>query len=130
MVRLGKKLNRLSAITDYMKKNYSRDLSLETLAKTFGYSPTYLSRMFRKYALTNYKTYLDGIRLEHAVELLERTDQSIGEIALHAVRDLEETDLAIGEIALNHGFPNSKAFSRAFKEKYGMLPSGFRRGEG
>ena len=112
VVRLGKKLNRLSAITDYMKKNYSRDLSLETLAKTFGYSPTYLSRMFRKYALTNYKTYLDGIRLEHAVELLERTDQSIGEIALQC------------------GFPNSKAFSRAFKEKYGMLPSGFRRGEG
>jgi AraC-like DNA-binding protein len=68
--------------------------------------------MFRKYALTNYKTYLDGIRLEHAVELLERTDQSIGEIALQC------------------GFPNSKAFSRAFKEKYGMLPSGFRRGEG
>ena len=111
-MRKNKTLDRLSRITSYMKENYRNNLSLENVAGEFGYSPTYLSRMFRKYALTNYKTYLDGIRLEHAVELLERTDQSIGEIALQC------------------GFPNSKAFSRAFKEKYGMLPSGFRRGEG
>lgn len=111
MVRIGKKLNRLSAITDYMKKNYNKELSLETLARTFGYSPTYLSRMFRKYAKTNYKAYLDGIRLEHGMEQLERTD------------------LSIGEIAVRCGFPNSKSFSRAFREKYGVLPSRFRKGD-
>ena len=111
MVRIGKKLNRLSAITDYMKKNYNKELSLETLARTFGYSPTYLSRMFRKYARTNYKAYLDGIRLEHGMEQLERTD------------------LSIGEIAVRCGFPNSKSFSRAFREKYGVLPSRFRKGD-
>lgn len=111
LVRIGKKLNRLSAITDYMKKNYSKELSLENLAKTFGYSPTYLSRMFRKYAQTNYKAYLDGIRLEHAVEQIEQTRRPIGEIAVKC------------------GFPNSKAFAKLFKEKYGMPPSRFRKGE-
>lgn len=45
----------------------------------------------------------------------------------HAVRDLEETDLAIGEIALNHGFPNSKAFSNLFRKRYGMLPNQYRK---
>ena len=94
-----------------MKKNYNKELSLETLARTFGYSPTYLSRMFRKYAKTNYKAYLDGIRLEHGMEQLERTD------------------LSIGEIAVRCGFPNSKSFSRAFREKYGVLPSRFRKGD-
>ena len=66
MVKSSKKLTKLSSITDYMKSNYNKDLSLESLAQTFGYSPTYLSRMFQKYARTNYKSYLDNLRLEHA----------------------------------------------------------------
>lgn len=108
LVRHTKKLNRLSAITTYMKDNYTKDLSLESLAKVFGYSPTYLSRMFQKYAKTNYKVCLDQIRLEHAY------------------KDLVNSETSIGDIAINNGFPNSKAFARVFKEKYGMLPSEFR----
>lgn len=46
-IRANKKLNKLSTITDYMKQNYSKELSLESIARTFNYSPTYLSRMFR-----------------------------------------------------------------------------------
>lgn len=109
LVRSNRKLNRLSAITDYMKDNYAKELSLESLAKTFGYSPTYLSRMFQKYAQTNYKSYLDNIRLEKAVQELENGERTIGEIAIRT------------------GFPNSKALSRVFREKYGMLPSEFRK---
>ena len=109
LVRHTKKLNSLSAITAYMKDNYTKDLSLESLAKIFGYSPTYLSRMFQKYAKTNYKVYLDQIRLEHAY------------------KDLVNSEASIGDIAIGNGFSSSKAFSRVFKEKYGMLPSEFRR---
>lgn len=109
VVRSNRKLNRLSAITDYMKKNYSKELSLESLAKTFGYSPAYLSRMFQKYAQTNYKTYLADIRLEQGFKLLSTSG------------------LSIGEVAARCGFPNSKAFAKVFKEKYGILPSQFRR---
>lgn len=65
-IRANKKLNKLSTITDYMKQNYSKELSLESIARTFNYSPTYLSRMFRKYAQMSYKTYLDDLRLRHA----------------------------------------------------------------
>lgn len=109
LVRHSRKLTRLSGITEYMKDNYTKELSLESLAKTFGYSPTYLSRMFQKYAKTNYKTYLDNIRLEHAF------------------KDLTNTELPIGEIAINNGFANSKAFAKVFKDKYGMLPRDFRK---
>ncbi len=108
LIRHNRKLNRLSGITSYMKDNYMKELSLESLAKTFGYSPTYLSRMFRKYAKTNYKTYLDNIRLEHAY------------------KELANSGASIGEIAVNNGFPNSKAFAKVFRDKYGMLPSEFR----
>ena len=108
-VKRSKKLTKLSAITNYIKENYTEDLSLETLAEIFGYSPAYLSRMFQKYAGINYKSYLQGIRLEYAY------------------RELIETDHTISETALNNGFPNSKAFSKAFSERYGILPSQFRK---
>lgn len=112
LVRNHKGLNKLSVITAYMKNNYTKELTLESIAKTFGYSPTYLSRMFQKYARTNYKTYLDSIRLEYAA------------------KELMNTKRGIGEIALNNGFPNSKAFAKVFKKKYGILPSEYRKGGG
>lgn len=109
VIRNNRKLDRLSVITAYMKERYKEDISLERLAERFGYSPTYLSRMFQKYARTNYKVYLDSIRLEHAV------------------KELVNTRNPIGEIAFANGFPNSRAFAKAFRKRYGMLPSEYRK---
>ena len=109
MIRYNKKLNRLSTITAYIRENYQKDLSLESLAGIFGYSPTYLSKMFQKYAKINYKTYLQSVRVEYAyVELMN-------------------TDNTIGDIAMNHGFPNAKAFAKSFQRRHGMLPSEYRK---
>lgn len=99
-----RRMKRMDGIIGYLREHYAEDISLEILASRFGYSPTYLSRMFRQYARINYKDYLRKIRFEHAVKALQ------------------ESELTIGEIALNHGFPNSKAFSTLFREQYGMLP--------
>ena len=110
-IRHYRKLNRLSTITGYIRENHTKELSLEMVADRFGYSPSYLSRMFRKYAQTNYKTYLQNVRIEYGF------------------RELANTDHTIGEIALNNGFPNQKAFTREFKKKYGILPSEYRRGQ-
>ena len=110
-IRHYRKLNRLSTITGYIRENYTKELSLEMVADRFGYSPSYLLRMFRKYAQTNYKTYLQNVRIEYGFQ------------------ELANTDHTIGEIALNNGFPNQKAFTREFKKKYGILPSEYRRGQ-
>lgn len=109
VIRSNRNLNRLSRITAYMKEHYDQNLSLTSLAETFGYSPNYLARMFHRYAHTTYKTYLQSLRLEYA----------------H--RELSNSDLPIGEIASRHGFASSKSFSHAFREKYGVLPSEYRR---
>lgn len=109
MVKQNRKLSRLSMITSYVKEHYTDELSLERLAEIFGYSPAYLSRMFQKYAGINYKSYLQGIRVEHAYQ------------------ELANTQRTISEIALENGFPNSKAFTKAFSKKYGMLPSDYRK---
>ena len=74
-------------------------MTLESLAKIFGYSPTYLSRMFQKYAGVTFKSYLQDIRLRYAW------------------KDVRDSDRTLSEIALEHGFPNSKALARAFQEK-------------
>lgn len=111
MVKKNRNLSRLSSITTYIKEHYAEELSLEMLSEVFGYAPAYLSRMFQKYAGINYKSYLQDVRLEYASKELMNTKRSIG------------------EIALDNGFPNSKAFSRAFREKYGNLPSEYRKEE-
>ena len=109
LLKNTKQLKRLGVITGYLKEHYTEDISLEKLAGIFGYSPSYLSRMFQKYAKINYKDYLQSVRFEHAVKVLE------------------ETEHQIGDIALNHGFPNSKAFSNLMRKKYGYLPNEYRK---
>ena len=109
VLKRNHKLDRLSRITSYIKENYASELSLEHLANVFGYSPYYLSRMFQKYAGMNYKTYLQSIRVQNAY------------------KELMNSNHTISEVALNHGFPNSKAFAKAFAAQYGMLPSEYRK---
>ena len=104
-----KQLTKLSMITDYMKEHYKEELSLSKLAEIFGYSPSYLSRMFQKYAGINYKDYLQAIRTEHGY------------------RQLIETKMTISDISMENGFPNNKAFSKAFYKKYGIMPAEFRK---
>ena len=108
-IRRNRRLGRLSSIIAYMKENYAGELSLSAVANTFGYSPTYLSRMFQKYAGTSYKAYLDSIRLQYGYQ------------------DLVNTECSIGEIAARNGFPNSKAFAKEFRGRYGVLPSQYRK---
>lgn len=109
VIKANRKLERLGYITAHIRENYREDLSLEGLAKTFGYSPTYLSKMFRRYAQMNYKDYIQNVRLEYACQELEHTDNSIA------------------EIAVNNGFANGKAMAKAFRKKYGQLPSQVKR---
>ena len=97
IVREHRNRNRLSSITGYIKENFKEDLSLEGVAQSFGYSPTYLSRMFRKYAKINYKEYVQGIRLEYAY------------------RELTGSDALVEEIAEHNGFADGRAFAKAFQ---------------
>lgn len=109
ILKYYRKLNRLSLITEYIREHYREELSLDRLSEQFGYSPAYLSRMFRKYAQTNYKVYLQSIRIESAG------------------RELLQTDHTVTEIAMHNGFPNSRSFSREFQKKYHMLPGEYRK---
>ena len=107
-IKQNKNLEKLSKITTYIKENYRENITLESVASVFGFTPTYLSRIFQKYANINYKSYLLNIRVEYGY------------------KQLCNTDAAIGEIAANNGFPDSRSFAKAFIKRYGMLPSEYR----
>lgn len=102
-------LDKLSEITEYMKNHYDEELSLEKVADRFGFSPTYLSRIFKRYANISYRDYLQDLRVEYAV------------------KEMVHTSHELGDIAVNHGFADSRALAKAFGKRYGCLPSEYRR---
>ena len=108
-LRQKRHLDRLSQITSYMKKHYDQPITLESVAETFGFSPNYLSRMFRLYAGISYKTYLLNLRTEYAF------------------REMLHTDRSLNDIAINNGFPNSRAFAKSFLKRYDCLPGEYRK---
>ncbi len=103
-VRGSRRREKLSVITEWMEEHYAEALSLSSVAGQFGYTPTYLSRFFRKYAGTTFKTYLQSVRLEHVL------------------RDLQDTRGSITRAAEQSGFSDGRALARAFRKEYGMLP--------
>lgn len=108
-IRQDRKLEKLSKITNYMRENFREELTLEGVAEKFGFSPTYLSRMFHRYASINYKTYLLNLRVEEGYRLLLNTD------------------LKISEIAEQCGFPDGRSFSKAFFKRFGKKPSEYKK---
>lgn len=43
--------------------------------------------------------------------------------AAFALKEVRDTSKSLLEIALDHGFSSHEAFSRSFKEAYGITPS-------
>ncbi|MBQ8653391.1 MAG: helix-turn-helix transcriptional regulator [Clostridia bacterium] len=86
----------------------SSELTLQSLSARLGYSAYHFSRRFREYSGMQLRDYLRYRRL-----------------AL-ALRELRDTDRGILEIALDYGFSSHEAFTRAFREAYGLTPSDYR----
>lgn len=104
-----KNLARLSDIISYLDEHYTEKLSLRTLADELHINYYYLSHFFKDTAGISFQDYLNNLRVGKSLPLLAEADSSI-------------TD-----VALNSGFPNIKAYTKAFRDKFGILPSIYRR---
>ena len=100
---------RMAEINRVISESYREDLTLSLLADRVHLSVPYLSRFFERQFGVTFLKYLTGIRLNHAMD------------------DLLKTNDTIETISANAGFPNSHAFVQAFKREYGVLPSAYRR---
>lgn len=101
--------DRLKQIFSYIRTNYSKNITLDDLARELYLSPTYISKYIRKTCGMRFMELLTTVRLSHAVE------------------DLLYFDSSVMKIALDNGFASVAACNKAFKEAYQMTPSQFRR---
>ena len=103
------RLTRLAEVADYITENYTLELNQKEVAEMFGFSSSYLSKLFKKKANINYKAFVEEVRV------------------VNAHREMMNTDHSLCDIAFNNGFPNNKSFIKAFKTHYGMTPSEYRK---
>ncbi len=89
----------------YAQEHYKDDLSLDALARAFGYSKEHLSRLLSKYLRENWNHYVARIRVRKAHEQL-----------------LADPAASVLQVALEHGFESANTFYRAYKREYGAPP--------
>lgn len=104
-----KQLSRLNKILALINSEYDKKLTLENIAERVFVSSPYLSKFFKQSMGISLSDYIKTTRLHYATN------------------DLLHLDYSIEVIAQNNGFPNTRSFVEAFKEKYTMLPSVWRK---
>ncbi len=92
-------------ILDYISENYANDISLSDISNELNYSVSNVSLMFPKYVDMNFKKYLDNIRVNRSIELIQNENMSITEVAMSC------------------GFNNIRTFNNVFKSVTGMTPN-------
>lgn len=100
-----------NSLSLYVQNNYVRPIRLKEIAAEFGYDYSYLSSFFNKNFGTDFTTFVNRYRVQHACRLLRSTGDSITAIALQS------------------GFSTIRNFNRAFREETGMTPREYRMGK-
>ena len=65
----------------YIDHNYNTNLKLEMIASLFGYNSSYLGKIFTKTVGESFNTYVDRIRIDHAIKMLSDEKLRVYEIA-------------------------------------------------
>lgn len=96
---------RIESVIAYLQENLAAQISLEQVARVFGYSQPYLSRSFRSATGMSVTEYLINLRVNHAKKLMVGGAHTMAQIA---------------EMC---GFSSVQYFSKVFKEKTGFPPN-------
>lgn len=105
----GKKNRALHRVIEYVNNNFCETITLDSIAEGTNMSRYYVSHLFKELMHTTFINYLNELRLSRAAMLLATTDTPIIEIA-----------------GLS-GFNNISNFNRAFKMRYNITPSKYRK---
>lgn len=92
-------------VNDYIKKHYADAINTKTIADKFGFTPAYLSKLFREYKEITPSEYISLLRIGKAKELLKNCPA-----------------LSVREIAAVTGYDDPLYFSKVFKKLVGVTP--------
>lgn len=98
----------ISLIYRFIQNRFLGPLTTTEVARHFGYSREYFSRLFKKYTGVSCKEYITELRLRVACE------------------QLRDSDVSVRQIADMSGFPNEKSLRQVFDRKFGCTPTQYR----
>jgi AraC-like DNA-binding protein len=93
----------------YIRENHVQKLSVDTLARKAGMSPSHFAHRFSSVARISPMRFLREVRLERARSLLFENGSRANEVANHV------------------GFESAAHFTREFKRRFGVPPSHYLR---
>jgi two-component system response regulator YesN len=98
------------AVIDFVERNYCNpNLCLSFIASHFNKSEKHISWLFKDYASDTFTNYVEQMRLRHAVNLLK-----------------EDVDITVERVSEMVGYTSVNTFYKAFKRRYGIIPTAFR----
>ena len=106
---LGQYTDKISFVIQKMNKEYWENYSLEDYARLCCMSKYHFLRVFKNITGCSPIEYRNSIRLEHAKDMLCDTDNTVNEIGLKV------------------GYSSNAYFCNAFKAKFNMPPSEYRK---
>jgi AraC family transcriptional regulator len=98
----------INRVTEFIRVHLTDDLSLEDLARQVGFSAYHFARLFRQATGHSPHQFVLLQRLEHAQNLLKKTD------------------LSLTDVALESGFANQSHLTQVFKRRLGITPRTYR----
>ncbi len=102
---------KLKALLTYIDEHYAEDLTVSAAAAQLSYSVPHFCKFFKQAVGMSFTAYLNDLRLRQAATALKAGDQDITNILLDC------------------GFASPTYFFRLFKQKYGMTPLKYRKGQ-
>ena len=102
-------LAKAQPVSQYIRENCTRPLSLCECAGYCSYSPAYYSKLFHEVWVMRFSDYLCRGRVETSAKLLR------------------ESTLTVKEVFERSGFQSFSAFSEAFKKHTGATPLQYRK---
>lgn len=100
----------ISSLMEWLQLNYDTALSVADIALKFGYHPSYLTSVFKRYSGYTITEYLNRQRIDVAKNLLTSTPK-----------------LTIAQISRQVGIDDEKYFMRLFKRYEGVTATAYRK---
>ncbi|MNQ77727.1 HTH-type transcriptional activator Btr [compost metagenome] len=99
----------IEEVKRYIQDNYSQDIPLEQGAFIANMAPAYFSTVFKKETGQNFVDYLNEVRIDRAMELIQRNMHTITQIGFQV------------------GFHHLSHFIRTFKKRTGITPTEYKK---